>query len=220
MRSERESTRIVRSWLEDGSTAVPDRVLDAVLSQLPSTPQRRSRWTPWRSPTMNLFLKAGAVAAVIAVAVIVGVSVLPRTPTPGASDGAPSGPVKGHVEFTLDGASSTIDIDGTADGSVLAGTAELSYGKGDATVELRCLANDGARWAFAGTYSATTTGTTVGEFMAIFVEDGAPQRVAIIEDGPGTTDCLTFLGDIPLADIPADEFLPVDAGEISLPTTP
>ena len=42
MSTDRDVTRIVRSWLEEGVTALPDRVLDAVLDQLPATPQRRA----------------------------------------------------------------------------------------------------------------------------------------------------------------------------------
>ena len=77
MRSEHESNRIVRSWLENGSTALPDRVLDAVLSELPSTPQRRHLWSPRRYPTMSLVLKLATGAAAIVLAVIVGVAILP-----------------------------------------------------------------------------------------------------------------------------------------------
>ena len=47
MSTDRDTTRIVRSWLEEGATALPDRVLDAVLDQVPTTPQRRSRWPAW-----------------------------------------------------------------------------------------------------------------------------------------------------------------------------
>ena len=42
MSAERDETRIVRSWLEEGVTVLPDRVLDAVLDQLPTTHQRRA----------------------------------------------------------------------------------------------------------------------------------------------------------------------------------
>ena len=42
MSTDRDVTRIVRSWLEEGVTALPDRVLDDVLDQLPATPQRRA----------------------------------------------------------------------------------------------------------------------------------------------------------------------------------
>ena len=38
MSAERDETRIVRSWLEEGVTVLPDRVLDAVLDQVPATP--------------------------------------------------------------------------------------------------------------------------------------------------------------------------------------
>ena len=51
MSTDRDTTRIVRSWLEEGVTALPDRVLDAVLDQVPATSQRRSWWPAWRFPT-------------------------------------------------------------------------------------------------------------------------------------------------------------------------
>ena len=54
MSTDRDVTRIVRSWLEEGVTALPDRVLDSVLDQVPATPQRRVTWWPARRlPAMN-----------------------------------------------------------------------------------------------------------------------------------------------------------------------
>ncbi len=41
MSTDRDTTRIVRSWLDEGVTQLPDRVLDVVLDQIPATPQRR-----------------------------------------------------------------------------------------------------------------------------------------------------------------------------------
>ncbi|HET9085635.1 MAG TPA: hypothetical protein VFN41_14655 [Candidatus Limnocylindrales bacterium] len=41
MTAEVDTTRVVRAWLEEGVTRLPDRVLDAVLADVPSTPQRR-----------------------------------------------------------------------------------------------------------------------------------------------------------------------------------
>jgi hypothetical protein len=71
MSSDRETARIVRSWLEDGRTVLPDRVLDSVLDQLPSTPQRRHSWQAWRNPLVSSTLKfAMAGAAALAVGVI------------------------------------------------------------------------------------------------------------------------------------------------------
>ena len=69
MSTDRETTRIVRSWLEEGVTALPDPVLDAVLDQLPATSQRRAPWWPaWRLPPMNNTVKLALAAAVLVVA--------------------------------------------------------------------------------------------------------------------------------------------------------
>jgi hypothetical protein len=77
MRTDRDTTRIVRSWLEYGRTALPDHVLDAVLDQLPATRQRRSPWPARRFAEMNNFAKlASAIAAVVVVAVV-GYNLLP-----------------------------------------------------------------------------------------------------------------------------------------------
>lgn len=75
MSSDPETTRIVRSWLDEGVTQLPDRVLDAVLDQIPATPQRRVTWWPVRRlSTMNATLKFGLAAAVVAVAVLIGIN--------------------------------------------------------------------------------------------------------------------------------------------------
>ena len=54
MSTDRDTTRIVRSWLQTDEYESADRVLDAVLDQLDTTPQRRSTWWPARRlPHMN-----------------------------------------------------------------------------------------------------------------------------------------------------------------------
>ena len=71
MSTDRDVTRTVRSWLEEGVTTLPDRVLDTVLDQLPATPQRRAGWPGRRLPAMNNTAKiAVAAAAVVAVALL------------------------------------------------------------------------------------------------------------------------------------------------------
>ena len=76
--SDRETARIVRSWLNEGTTRLPDRVLDAVLDEVPSTPQRRAWWPARRFADMNnTFRIALAAVAVVAIAFI-GISLLPR----------------------------------------------------------------------------------------------------------------------------------------------
>ncbi len=78
MSTDRDTSRIVRSWLEEGATALPDRVLDAVLDQVPATSQRRP-WRPARriSEVNNVWKLAIAAAAVVVVA-IVGFNFLPN----------------------------------------------------------------------------------------------------------------------------------------------
>lgn len=91
MSSDRNVARVVESWLEEGPTVLPDRVLDAVEARLPATHQRRAGWLARRVPIMssNTFRFGLAVAVVIVVA-IVGYQLLPSggtggpqaTPTP------------------------------------------------------------------------------------------------------------------------------------------
>ena len=57
MSTDRDVTRIVRSWLEEGVTTLPDRVLDDVLDRLPSTRQRRAWWPARRLREMNNVLR-------------------------------------------------------------------------------------------------------------------------------------------------------------------
>lgn len=72
MSIERDTTRIVRSWLGEGVTALPDRVLDAVLDELPTTRQRRAlRW-----PARTLLHRDRAVAYGVAAAAAVIVALL------------------------------------------------------------------------------------------------------------------------------------------------
>ena len=74
MSTERDTTRIVRSWLRGDEHDSADRVLNAVLDALDTTPQRRATWWPVRrTPTMNKFVTIGlGAAAVVVVAVVVG----------------------------------------------------------------------------------------------------------------------------------------------------
>ena len=77
MSSDRDTTRLVRSWLEKGVTELPGRVLDDVLDQLPATHQRRATWWPVRRfPEMNSLAKLGLAAAAVAVAALLGFNYL------------------------------------------------------------------------------------------------------------------------------------------------
>ena len=79
MSTDRDVTRIVRSWLEEGATALPDRVLDAVLDQVPATSQRRPLWAARRFNEMNSALKLAIAAAAVVAVVLVGINLMPRS---------------------------------------------------------------------------------------------------------------------------------------------
>jgi hypothetical protein len=88
--ADRDVTRIVRSWLEEGVTALPDRVLDTVLDQLPATPQRRAPWPARRLLEMHIPTRiAVAVAAVFALAVV-GLVAFPRSSGVGGTGPSPT----------------------------------------------------------------------------------------------------------------------------------
>jgi hypothetical protein len=69
MSTDREVTAIVRSWMQEGRTTLPDRVLDDVLDRLPATPQRRPFWPARRSNRMTTLRLVLATAAVIVLAI-------------------------------------------------------------------------------------------------------------------------------------------------------
>ena len=77
MSTDRDVTRIVRSWLEDGATALPDRVLDRVLDKVPATSQRSS-WRPAGIADINNAARL-AIAAAAVVVVAVGINLLPSS---------------------------------------------------------------------------------------------------------------------------------------------
>jgi hypothetical protein len=105
-RTERDTSRIVRSWLEEGVDRIPDRVLDAVESRLPATHQRRANWLARRFPIMNTnTFRFGVAAALVVALALIGWRFLPGsniggdpTPTPAASS-LPTSP-SSAVSFT------------------------------------------------------------------------------------------------------------------------
>ena len=76
MSTDRDVTRIVRSWLQTDEQESADRVLDAVLDRLDTTPQRRAMpWPVRRFPTMNKAFTFGIAAAVVVLVAFLGLNV-------------------------------------------------------------------------------------------------------------------------------------------------
>jgi hypothetical protein len=88
MRMDPETKRIVQSWLEEGRTALPDHILDAVLDQLPATRQRRPLWPARRIVEMNTFSRLSIAAAGGVVVTLVAINLF--APSNGVGGGGPT----------------------------------------------------------------------------------------------------------------------------------
>jgi hypothetical protein len=88
--TDRDVNRIVRSWLDEGVRTLPERVLDAVLDQVPATPQRRAWWPARRFAQMNNVARLAIAAAAVVVVAIVGYNLLPGGSGPGGPVATPA----------------------------------------------------------------------------------------------------------------------------------
>ena len=107
MSSDRDTTRIVRSWLRTDEHESANRVLDAVLERLDTTPQRRSTWWPARRfPEMNQTMRVALASAAVVAVALVGISVFrglvggPNLGGGPASTPAPS-PTQGPSSYVI-----------------------------------------------------------------------------------------------------------------------
>ena len=211
MTSERDTSRIVQTWLETGSTGLPDRVLDAVLSELPSTPQRRHVWSSWRPKYMTPLIRIAALAAILLVAaagalLVGGAGILRPAPTP-----APTRiPVSGSVTIVLGGQRKTNQVSATATGTSMTGSVVFDRNNPLFTLGLECLRRvDDDTWLFGGHVTSTTSnGPPVGHGVAFILRDGAQrQSGGWFEDPPYAADCLTLVANIDLAKLTEPSWL-------------
>jgi hypothetical protein len=155
MSTDRDTTRVVRSWMDEGVTALPERVLDSVLDQLPATPQRRPTWWVLRFPTMNNTLKYGlAVAAAVVVISLVGFSLfrggtdngqgVSASPTPMIREPLAAGAPEPNPPC-----SQPLAADGVPDGPLRPGT-YVCYGVGQGNMNVQFTVPVG--WEWHGSY--------------------------------------------------------------------
>ena len=226
MSTEHDSTRIVRSWLEAGSTAIPDRVLDAVLAELPSRPQRRSRWSLWRSLQMKPIIPIAVGAAAVLLAVVLGSRFLPSDQAVGGPTDSPvpsptAQPVGGQFTFAGD---IDVVVDASSDGSSLSGTTTGVYGGETFSIEHECLRQyDDRTWMLAGVLTKSADPNVPdGSWGALIVRDGSPQQAGIQTKPHGlAADCEDFVRNISDSAVEGFEMIgPMDEGSITLPPAP
>jgi hypothetical protein len=81
---ESRGDRIVRSWLHEDRHEDATRVLDTVLAEVDTTPQRSSGGTAWRFSLMNSnIVRVGLAAAAVVIIAIIAINLLPGSPVPG-----------------------------------------------------------------------------------------------------------------------------------------
>jgi hypothetical protein len=93
----RDPELLIRAFLDEGQTVLPDHVYDVLRSDIDRTRQRVVIG-PWRTPDMNSFAKLAIAAAAVVAVALVGINLLPRgsndvggPPAPSASS-SPSAP--------------------------------------------------------------------------------------------------------------------------------
>ena len=89
MSTDRDVTRIVRSWLHEDGYEDADRILNLVLDEIDTTPQRSATWLARRFPTLSTYARYGLVAAALVLAAVIGIGIYANsvggpgpTPTP------------------------------------------------------------------------------------------------------------------------------------------
>ena len=80
--------RVLRAWMADGPTAIPDRVVDVVATRIGVQRQRRA-WPFQRRTAMTPLKLIAALAAAIVIAVV-GYNLLPRQPSVGEPSATPT----------------------------------------------------------------------------------------------------------------------------------
>jgi hypothetical protein len=127
----------------------------------------------------------------------------------------------GKVQFQSDGRPSTTEVSLVVDGSNVSGTAVTTFGQGTThKVHLECAARNGDTWALGGkTEETKVPGERAGDWSAVIVKDGTPQRIGIwVSDDPSNgADCDAWLAAIDVATIDAENFDPVESGALVPP---
>jgi hypothetical protein len=106
MNERSDMDRVLRTWLEDGPSTMPDRVVDVVADRIARQRQRPAWRLRWRESDMQTLTKVGAALAAVLVVAVVGFAVLGR-PSDADVGGAPATPSPSPSTAVVPSASGT-----------------------------------------------------------------------------------------------------------------
>ena len=89
MKHRSDIDRVLKVWMDDGPTAIPDRVVDVVAARIGVQRQRRT-WPFPRRTNVNTPIKLIAALAAVLVVAVVGYNLLPGRTGPGSPTTAPT----------------------------------------------------------------------------------------------------------------------------------
>lgn len=215
-RTERDTTRIVTSWLEEGADRIPDRVLDAVEARIPATHQRRSGWLARRISIMNSpTIRYGIAAVVIVVAALVGVRLLsPNVAGPGPTASPTREPTPSPTLLPLGGRETLAPGPYAVPGHATGITVEVPSGGWSS--------ND--NWVLIGPRgNEEPDGMAIRFYTAsVLFEDPSSPAAGTIEVGPSVDDLVQAILDHPEWDAsgPTDIEIDGNAGQMVELTIP
>jgi hypothetical protein len=208
MSAERDETRIVRSWLEDGVTVLPDRVLDAVLDQLPATHQRRAGWLARRTSHMSTTLRIALATAAVVLLAVLGIRFLGGGTNIGGPGATPSPSPAPLAVGSFSSHGGQIELEATGEGSNVTGS--MTYTDvggadlGGFTVDLACTrTTDGGLILIGGPIIESTKGyvesAPEGSNIALVLQRESPVKAEIWVEHPDPHEpsCPDFLETIP-----------------------
>jgi hypothetical protein len=189
MSTDRDLDRIVRSWMDEGVNALPDRVLDLVLDQIPATPQRRPSWLARRFPILTTYARFGLVAAAVVLAAVIGIGLFGRSvggPPPSPTPSPTPAPLRGGQ--VLEAGTYRVTVLGTGDATITVPAGWLAYDNFSVN-------NNGA----SPTLTAVIFWTPDSDFQRVYA-DPCHWQAGYVDPpvGPSVDDLATALANQPL----------------------
>jgi hypothetical protein len=205
--SDRDVTRAIRSWLHEDRHEDVSRIAGAVLDQVETTRQRRSRWPARRFEFMNTYAKFALAAAAVLVVAVVGYNFLPGRGGVGGPNATPSPSPAPIAVGSFISHGGQIEIEATGEGSNVTGSMTYTDVGGEDVgrfaVDLACArTTDSGLIVIGGPVTAATNvddSAPEGSNVAIVLQRGSPVKAVfwLEHPDPHEASCPAFLASIP-----------------------